>query len=271
MTVAVLSCFHFERVADRLWALLQMQRGHAALRRAPDLLFYKLCGSGRNFASPLWPNWSVYGVISVWPDLPTAQRATLVGRELEDLQIADSHPDADARARANAALFAAYEARAAERLTLFLDPLWSKGRWAGDNPFGAEAAPRDAAARDVGPLAVLTRATLRGRGLRPFWRSAPAVDAAIAADPSVRFKIGLGELPWRNQVTFSVWPDLAAMRRFAYQSPAHADAARSAFGEGWFEEDLFARFRLLGAHGSWRGAPAAALTAAQERPVPAPA
>jgi spheroidene monooxygenase len=70
----------------------------------------------------------------------------------------------------------------------------------------------------------------------------------------VIFKIGIGEVPWLQQVTFSIWPDSATMAAFARSDGAHAQAIRAVREGGWFREELYARFRVLGDVGSWNGA-----------------
>ena len=65
-------------------------------------------------------------------------------------------------------------------------------------------------------------------------------------------KIGLGETPWLQQVTFSVWPDATAMDRFARAGP-HAGAIAAARRNGWFAEELYARFAVIGRSGAWEG------------------
>ena len=47
-------------------------------------------------------------------------------------------------------------------------------------------------------------------------------------------------MPLCNQVTFSVWPDLAAMAAFARQDGSHADAIRAVRDGNWFAEELYA-------------------------------
>jgi spheroidene monooxygenase len=86
-----------------------------------------------------------------------------------------------------------------------------------------------------------------------FWAREPAISRRIGADPNVRFKIGLGETPWLQQVTFSVWPDAAAMAAFARAEGPHAAAIRAVRAGGWFAEELYARFALRGHAGSWGG------------------
>ena len=73
-----------------------------------------------------------------------------------------------------------------------------------------------------------------------FWRRVPAISRRIGADANVVFKIRIGEMPLRNQVTFSVWPDLAAMAAFARKDGPHADAIRAVRDGNWFAEVLCA-------------------------------
>jgi spheroidene monooxygenase len=57
-----------------------------------------------------------------------------------------------------------------------------------------------------------------------------------------------------QQVTFSIWPDAAAMAAFARDPDGpHARAIRAVRAEGWFREELYARFRILGDAGTWGG------------------
>jgi spheroidene monooxygenase len=41
------------------------------------------------------------------------------------------------------------------------------------------------------------------------------------------FKIGIGELPWMQQVTFSIWPDANSMAAFARADGPHARAIKA--------------------------------------------
>ena len=78
-----------------------------------------------------------------------------------------------------------------------------------------------------GPLAVLTRATIRPRILHKFWGRVPGISEVIGRDPNVIFKIGVGEIPWLHQVTFSIWPDTETMSAFAHEDGPHARAIRA--------------------------------------------
>jgi spheroidene monooxygenase len=76
---------------------------------------------------------------------------------------------------------------------------------------------------------------------------------AIGADPNVMFKIGIGEVPWMQQVTFSIWPDAETMANFARADGPHARAIKAVRDGGWFKEELYARFRVDAVEGQWEG------------------
>jgi len=80
--------------------------------------------------------------------------------------------------------------------------------------------------------------------LERFWRRTPAISARIGADPNGRFKAGIGEIPWLHQVTFSVWPDAAAMAAFARADGPHAEAIRAAADSPDQLSDLGLRYDL---------------------------
>ena len=95
-----------------------------------------------------------------------------------------------------------------------------------------------------------------------FWDRQPAISDVIGADPNVMFKIGIGEVPLLQQVTFSIWPDTASMAEFARKDGPHARAIRAVRDGGWFREELYARFRIIGETGTWDGR---SILAPQER------
>lgn len=222
--------FRFDRRRDRLWALGQMALARRDLAGIDGCTFWKLCGSGTGEGFTPRPNTAVWAILAAWTDPCTARDRV-----------------------AHAALYARWRDRAATDLTLFLSPISSRGAWNGQEPFlPGPSAP--------GPLAVLTRARIRARYLRRFWARVPGISDRIGADPNVLFKIGIGEVPFRNQINFTVWPDTEAMTRFARTGP-HAEAIRAMRAEGWFSEELYARFRVTGESGAWDGIPRLASTA----------
>lgn len=224
MQTVVLSLYRFGALPARLWVLLQMGAARLPLMRMPGLQFYKLCGSGTGEGFTPRPNTAVWAILTVWEDAAAATRG-LAAR----------------------APFGRWADHAEENCHLWLEPRSVRGLWSGQAPF----VPAQGEAPD-GPVAALTRATVKlGRAAR-FWGRVPNISARIGADPAVMFKIGLGEVPLVHQITFSVWPDTASMAAFARKG-AHADAIRAVRDEGWFAEELYARFRVIRTTGTWGG------------------
>lgn len=208
-----------------MWAYWMMAAAKRPLRQVPDLQFWKLCGSGGGEGFTPRLNVDVFAILCVWPDQDTAQR-----------QLAE------------APIFARYRARAVEDWTVYLRPVSARGAWSGEQPFVASAA------RTPGPLAALTRATLKPAKLLRFWERVPDISRVIGADENVAFKIGIGELPLFQQVTFSIWPDTEAMADFARSKTGpHAKAIQAVRDGNWFREELYARFHILGDSGTWNG------------------
>lgn len=135
---------------------------------------------------------------------------------------------------------------AAETWRLDLRPVRSRGRWSGQEPFGA---PRT---EHSGPTAVLTRARLRPSGALRFYRSVPPVTRSLDGAPGVRVSLAVGEAPIGLQGTFSVWDSPAALRAFA-TAGAHRDVVARTPGEKWYAEELFARFAVEASSGTLDG------------------
>ncbi len=220
-----LSFFRFAPGAARLWAFAMMGLARPAMRRIEGIGFWKLLGSGTGEGFTPVPNTGVYAILATWPDLETARART-----------------------ESASIFRRYAARSVENWQVFLAPVSVRGRWSGETPFGA-----DRGTGQDGPLAALTRATIRPRAAVRFWQRVPDISTVIGSDPNVAFKIGVGEVPLFHQVTFSIWPDAASMAAFARADGPHARAVRAVRDGDWFSEELYARFRVLGDRGSWHG------------------
>lgn len=220
-----LSLFRFDSLAARLWALWMMGAARRPISRIPDLQFWKLCGSGGGEGFTPRLNIDVIALLAVWPDRATAERRLTEARILQR-----------------------YRARASEDWTLFLAPVAARGAWSSIAPFRCEGPPPS------GPLAALTRATIKPSILLRFWKRVPDISRVIGADPNVSFKIGIGEVPLLHQVTFSIWPDEQSMAKFARdKNGPHARAINAVRNEKWFREELYARFSILGERGSWNG------------------
>ena len=219
-----LSFFSFAPGLDRLWAFAMMGLARPAMARVDGIGFWKLCGSGTGEGFTPVPNTGVYAILATWPDLDTAERQV-----------------------ATAGIYRRYRARAREDWTVFLTPTSVRGQWSGVTPFAADAPESN------GPVAALTRATVRPRKALRFWKRVPDISAVIGTDENVVFKIGIGEVPLLHQITFSIWPDTRTMADFARADGPHARAIRAVRDGNWFKEELYARFHVAACAGTWGG------------------
>lgn len=103
------------------------------------------------------------------------------------------------------------------------------------------------------PIAVLTRAAINWRSLPAFWKHGAHTSQALEKATGVLAAIGLGELPFVRQATFSLWEKATAMQAYAYQDPAHRAVMQRTRAENWYREELFARFAIVAAEGTWHG------------------
>ena len=221
-----LSFYRFDSFASRLWALTQMGVARFTLPKTPGIGFWKLCGSGTGEGFTPVPNMGVYAILATWDSLADAQAQTQ-----------------------NAPTFRRYARRAAEAWTVYLSPTAARGQWSGQTPFQPQMDERP------GPLAAMTRATIKPSVALQFWKHVPGIEDVIGDDPNVAFKIGIGEVPLLHQVTFSIWPNTQTMADFARcPGGAHSNAIKAVRQGDWFQEELYARFRVLGDVGSWGGA-----------------
>ncbi len=211
----------------RLWMLMQMGLARRTLQAAEGVRFWKLLGTGQGLGFNLRPNFGVYALLAVWERGEQAEAFLQGSRWMQS-----------ARRRAN------------EVWSTYLLPARAHGTWNGRTPFEPTFHPTG------GPIVVLTRATIRPGKLMAFWRAVPGTSAALAAlenRDGLLLSVGIGEMPVARQATYSVWRDDNAIRAFAYQAPAHADAVRRTHSDDWYAEELFARFALLHSEGTWDG------------------
>lgn len=181
-----------------------------------DLRFFKMMGSGRGQAFSLRPDFSRYCLLAVWDTAEAA--ATFFATHPHWLQ---------------------YRAQAAGALQFDLQPLSAKGSWGGAQPFGAV----NARPPQHTPVAILTRASLHWHRLPSFWRNARQSTADLPQADGLLFSAGIGEVPYVEQATFSVWENADKMLAFV-TAPAHLQAIRLRHKEAWYKEELFARFTI---------------------------
>ncbi len=188
----------------------------------PKIRFWKLMGTGRNGTFDKTPDFSQWGMWLVFDD------------EKDYDQFRETHW-----------VMAWWNLIASNEWTLLGTPLTSHGLWDGKNPF--EVTTTDTSYS--GKVAVLTRATIRWNKMSGFWSNVPAVAATMTQAPGYLYSIGIGEVPWQKQATFSIWDSVEDVKQFAYRQKEHAHVIKETRRQDWYSEELFARFkplRLLG-------------------------
>jgi hypothetical protein len=135
-----------------------------------------------------------------------------------------------------------------ERLRVDLQPLASRGEWSGRRPFGEPGATTY-----DGPVAAITRARIAPRKMRTFWRAVPPVSADLQRCAGLRLALGVGEAPIGLQGTFSLWSSAAELTEFAHRRGPHVEVVARTATDGWYAEELFARFAVVSVDGTFGG------------------
>ena len=122
-----------------------------------------------------------------------------------------------------------------------MDPFHSHGLWSGVNPFKIEKSTVNKNSK----IAIITRATLNFSKLISFWKSVPDSSKAISSAKGVYYFKGIGEIPFIQQATISLWNSLNDVLEFAYKSKSHSEIVKKTRKENWYKEELFSRFYLI--------------------------
>ena len=204
------------------FALLAM-----ALHRLPMILqkgcsFWKLMGSGKNGTFDLRPDWQQWGLLASWNDKGDFDRfysSSFISRY--------------------------WKAFGVEKWTILCEPLQSHGKWDGKEPFDNPQVQIT-----EGPVVVITRATVKWSRLKNFWANVDGPAKLMTNAKGYVASFGIGEAPVYRQATFSVWQSLDDVKAFAYQSREHAEVIKKTRLEGWYSEELFARFKPITSFGT---------------------
>jgi hypothetical protein len=219
--VAVLLLVDYDG-SSLLWGLARFPFGRFGMGRVAGLRFYKILGSGVDGGFWVKPSWTRQGLFCVFDG------------------------DAAADAFLKSPLVAAYKAHAREFATVKLDPFSVRGSWGGFAPKPSIDAPA------AGPLAALTRASIRPAKAAQFWRQSPPSEVQLQQAKGVELAVGLGEAPVFRQATFSLWASVADMDAYA-RSGAHQEAVKRSYGGNFFSEAMFVRFVPRELTGTWKG------------------
>lgn len=191
-----------------------------AIFRLPLMLnknvkFWKLMGCGKNGTFDINPDWQQWALMTVWEN------------EAEYKKFNQS-----------SFITNWWKKLSTERTDYLCTPYESHGKWDGEEPFGNPTPDRTY----TGPIAVLTRATIRLTKAQDFWKNVPKVASSMDSAEGFVTSVGIGEVPFIKQATFSVWKDLASVKKFAYRQREHADVVKQTREKNWYSEELFARF-----------------------------
>lgn len=221
----VVASFHLVRHATATGPTARVPLDRRALRGVDGLRFGRLLGTGAGQAMTTSADLRRWAVFAVWDE------AGALARFREDHPLSQRWDQAE------------------ERFDVQLRPLGARGSWDGVDPFAGHAPGEPPG----GPVAVLTRATVRWRRLPAFLRAVPPVDAHLGSVDGLLRAAGIGEVPIGRQATFSLWRDADAVQRFSHRSAEHAEAVRRTREEDWYGEELFARFAPVAWAGTWSG------------------
>ncbi|NQW92604.1 MAG: spheroidene monooxygenase [Polaromonas sp.] len=208
--------------AHRFWGYARFVVQRFFMRDVAGLVFSKVMGSGFEGGFGLRPSGSRQALFCLFDDEASADQFLV------------------------SSIARAYASRSREFCTAKLSAYSCKGTWAGRTLDVTASAPTS------GPIATLTRASIKPLSARRFWRMQPASEVALNQASGCLLATGVGEAPFFRQATFSLWTGADAMNAYA-RTGAHLAAIQASNAGGFFSESMFARFIPLGLTGSWRG------------------
>lgn len=207
------------------FAFFSMAVFHIPLYLNRKLGFYKLMGCGRNGTFDIVPDLNQWAVM-VFYNGPQYDR--LGFDELEKKIFGQF-------------VLGWWKMCRVKKTFFFLKPFAGHGSWDGKKYL--EIKSSSTASSDQ--IAVLTRATIRLNRLRQFWGAVKGTAQGIESKKGFVYSVGIGEIPFIKQATFSIWETAEDMKAYAYQGAEHQEVIRRTRREKWYAEELFLRFRLI--------------------------
>ncbi|MAJ31417.1 MAG: DUF3291 domain-containing protein [Flavobacteriaceae bacterium] len=225
--ITTLSFYRFQSLKGKIWAFFNVPITQQKLRSITGLHFYKVMGSGKSGFNPL-PDWSTYAILQVW-DSEKAANDFFQGK----------------------GVYFDYVKNSDELMVVYMKNIKAHGEWSKQKPFQKSS--------NIDPdskyMAVLTRATIKWTELIPFWKYVPQSQDYLKRTKAIIFQFGIGEVPFKNMATFSIWNDKEALFEFAYKDSSHAKAIELTRKRDWYSEELFSRFQPYRIVGNWSEKP----------------
>ncbi|MEX2568159.1 MAG: spheroidene monooxygenase [Cyclobacteriaceae bacterium] len=211
MEIVSITFFEYPK-PKRWWAFNQMQLAISPLKKTPGLKFFKLLGTGGGIGFSPKPDLKTYALLMVWEDRKAARKFT------------------------DSPAYLMFNKNSITNFTYWMVCIKSFGSWGGQNPFAITVKEKV-----EGPIMVITRARVRFSKIIRFLKHVSSSGKSVKGANGLIYTKGIGEWPLIEQATFSYWKDLKSMENYAYQS-LHREIVQKVRKEGWYKEELFARF-----------------------------
>jgi hypothetical protein len=206
-------------------AFLSMAIFHIPLFLNKKLQFYKLMGCGKNGTFDIHPDFNQWALMIFYNDPKSGSQTenniplNMVGRFISGW----------------------WKFFKVKTNIFQLEPYAGHGSWDGHEFVSSKKGVED----PMGEIGVLTRATIRLSRLRSFWRAVPAAAENLAQTEGLIYSVGIGEVPFIKQATFSIWETAESMKNYAYKMRAHQEVIRKTRKEAWYSEEMFLRFKVI--------------------------
>ena len=190
--------------------------------------FWKLMGSGKHAQVDLAPDFKHWAILTTWENQ-------------EDCEAFYS----------NSLVIKWFNFFGIESCTILLKTLSSHGLWSKKEPFNTGNSNNEFS----GKIAVITRAAIRFNRLKEFRQNIKRAADAMRTAPGFILAAGIGENPFLDQATFSIWENAESVKNYAYKTFDHADVIKLTRARQWYKEELFARFEIITSYGKLNGIP----------------
>lgn len=217
----VISFFNYKGLKNKWNALGRQGRPPLLNQNIEGLTFWKGLGSGSGNGFSIWPDFSTFGLLTVF------------NSEIQAEQFLESD------------IIAEYKEPSAQFSHVLMHSIHAHGQWSKQEPF------KPSQKLDASRLmAVITRATIKPKLAHKFWFNVPSVSKSMDNYDGLMYSKGIGEWPLLMQATFSLWKTPEAMMAYAYKNPKHAEIVKKTRELGWYKEELFSRFHPFSIRGN---------------------